>query len=755
MAEETALPLEQSPSRYIDKVALQTGEVLDEPIEPQHLLVSSHRDYHLVDIQARRFMSRIVGTTGDEDLARQRMKQVRERGYKASELLAKVLRRDPEAISKRLFGLKEKEYYFRYKKHPHTAEEIEVALARLRTDASAQFEAAKVEGRPAVRVLLTGGTGFVGKEILWQAAQDDKIAEVVILIRPKTIRDRKTKEVVKVLSPAERGASLLKQLWLERPDQQAKFRFIGGDVEQPRLGITDEDVQELERTITHVIHCAASVAFDDPYKASFSANVTGTLNALRFSLALQEAEDSPFVSHIGIETSYIHGRQVKNTAREDEIVFPRNFYNNYYELTKAMASIETERFMLAKGLRVMQLCPAIVIGESRAGNNRGDTKVVNAPVNVFGRAHEALKHPKGKFIERSSSAALARMACVFPGDPSAQINLIPVDRVVAGIIAALKKPEAIGERVHLATDTTVTSRQIQRTVEEEIGVKVKLAEPTLHRNVTLPVLTKVLTRFKQDRMANALNKLGSIFGGYSEWGQPVHEVGKDVSVLGLSSERPDATACFRMLCRHNRYVQEFTKVRDLDEIARREKVWWDFIVDLERAYGKPAGRISSAAFQAAVDEALDLETFERKGDAFIVGRREQEALGADARVLAAAPRFAIANVEKAASYFRDVLGFTIIGTLGEPTHFARVRRDGAVIHLGDPTGPCRTRRPRAKSGYHAYLAVDDVDALARELKGAGATIVEGPVERAYRQRELIIESLYGYRIAFGQDLSER
>jgi hypothetical protein len=83
--------------------------------------------------------------------------------------------------------------------------------------------------------------------------------------------------------------------------------------------------------------------------------------------------NSPFVAHLAIETSYIHGRQVRGVAPEGVIAFPRNFYNNYYELMKAIASIETDRLMLDEGLRVVQLCPAIVIGESRAGNNRGDT----------------------------------------------------------------------------------------------------------------------------------------------------------------------------------------------------------------------------------------------------------------------------------------------------------------------------------------------------------------------------------------------
>ena len=40
-----------------------------------------------------------------------------------------------------------------------------------------------------------------------------------------------------------------------------------------------------------------------------------------------------------------------------------------------MASIETDRALVEDGLRVTQLLPSIVIGHSRTGNNRGDTKV--------------------------------------------------------------------------------------------------------------------------------------------------------------------------------------------------------------------------------------------------------------------------------------------------------------------------------------------------------------------------------------------
>ncbi len=588
------------PSRYIEKVSLSTGEPLDEPIEPRQLLVHNHRDYHLVDVYARNMMSRVVRATGDEEEARQRMKRRRRLGHRTAKGLAKMIGSDdPDGLAKKLFGLKEREYYFRFRKAPHSEQEVRERLWELREAARDRYRE-MIEKGGGVRVLLTGGTGFVGKEILWQVAHDPEIREVVVLIRPKEIRDRKSGEVVETLSPSERGETLLDQLWLDTPDERAKFRFVAGDVEQPRLGLADDEVERLEGSLTHVIHCAASVAFDDPYEASFRANVLGTLNALRFSLRLQEAEGSPFVAHLGIETSYIHGRQTKDPSREDEVVFPRNFYNNYYELTKAMASIDTERFMLDKGLRVVQLCPAIVIGELATGNNRGDTKVVNAPVNVFGRAKEALTSTSGRWRDRSSAAAIARLACVFPGDPSAEINLIPVDRVVAGIVAALKRPKAVGHRIHLATDKRIRSEAIRDIVGEEIGVKVTLAEPTLHRNVTLPLLTKVLRRVRQERIGNALEKLGTIFGGYSEWGQPQHEVGKDVTVLGLAPQRPDSEHAFRMLCRHNRYVQDFGQVRDLDEISRRERLWREFLIELEYETGTEPGALSAEAFAAEV-----------------------------------------------------------------------------------------------------------------------------------------------------------
>jgi nucleoside-diphosphate-sugar epimerase len=598
------------PRNYIQKRDLASGELINDTIYAEQLLVRSHRDFHPADVSARFIMSRLMDLTGDEALVRGLMKQVRTLGHTSANVINHFIPFvDENDIATTVFGLKDRAYAFEFKETDLDPAEHESRLDCLRLTGEVQLEHALSEGNGGLRVLLTGGTGFLGQEIIAQAVTNPLIEEVVVLIRPKTIKDRKTGEVVRVISPAERGANLLSRLGITAAADRARFRFVAGDIEQKYFGIQPEELEQFTQTITHVIHCAASVDFDARYEECFLANVVGTRNALDFSMHLQWAENSPFVAHIGIETSYIHGRQTDSMARENTMVFPKNFYNNYYELTKAMGSLETERIMLNEGLRVVQLCPSIVIGDTRTGNNRGDMKVVNAPVNAFGRAHQALCDTEKSFDDRVIGWAIAQLACIFPGDSRALLNLVPVDRVAAGIIASLEKPESIGERVHLATDNFITAKQMRDICQDELGVSVRLAEPTLHRNVTLPVMTKVLTWCNQPKLATALEKLGTIFGSYSEWGQPFHEVGNDVRVLGLAANRPDTEKALRMLCRHNNYVQNFGQLRDLDELARRERVWSSFIEVVENEMGISAGGLSPETFTSILNRYLDLENF--------------------------------------------------------------------------------------------------------------------------------------------------
>ena len=597
-----------SPSRYIARVDRRSGRELPGPIEPDELLVHAHRDQHPVEVIAQFLGSRVLQLTGKERLVESTLRRLNALGAGAAEMAGAAVRNPAvEHLARKVMGVVSRDVSFKFREFTHLSEkEVRERVERLQREARALLRARG--RRPRLRVLLTGATGFLGKEILAQASEDRRIEEIVAVVRPETIRDHKTKEVLKVLTPAQRGALLLKRLHIAGAKAK-KFRFVAGDIEKPDLGIEPEELARLRPVLTHVVHCAASVSFDDTYENSFRANVLGCRNALAFSLAVQQTPGAAFVGHVAIETSYIHGRKRRSIAQENALVFPRHFYNNFYELTKAMASIETDRFLIDEGLRVTQLLPSIVIGDSRTGNNRGDTKVVNAPINAFGRAKEAVDRAEGEMGEKVRARLVALVALGFPGDETAELNLVPVDRVVSGILAALTVPEAIGNRIHLATDNRIRSADMVRVTREELGANVRLSDPTLYRNVTLPLVKATLTWLKEPKLANALEKLGTIFGAYGEWGQPIHGVGNDVRLLGLPIRRPNTEHAFRMLCRHNRYVQEFGRVRDADETARRERVWVSAIEAIEHRSGHEIGALPAADFQRLIDEEIDLRAF--------------------------------------------------------------------------------------------------------------------------------------------------
>jgi nucleoside-diphosphate-sugar epimerase len=600
--------LDSSPSRYIARVSRATGEELPGPIDPDELLVHAHRDKHPMEVAAQVAASRVLAFTGNEARVGDLLRRVNGIGTKLAEMAGLATGEEwVERTTRKLLGVRHRTAFFKFREPtPLSEKELRARIERLQAEAAAALRARG--RRPRLRVLLTGATGFLGKEILCQAAEDPRIEEVVAVVRAETVRDPKTKEVLKVLPPPQRGALLLQRLHITGA-RARKFRFLEGDIEKPDFGLEPARVAELQGQLTHVIHCAASVSFDDPYEVSYRANVLGCRHALAFSLGVQRAPQSRFVCHVAIETSYIHGRKRRSIAQENALVFPRHFYNNFYELTKAMASMETDRAMVEEGLRVAQLLPSIVIGHSCTGDNRGDTKVVNAPINAFGRAREAEEKAGRDLVARARAAAISLLASGFPGDATAELNLVPVDRVAAGIIAALTAPEAIGNRIHLATDNRIRSEEMIRITREELGVRVRLTDPTLHRTLTLPIARAVLTRLNEPRLAGAMEKLSTIFGGYSEWGQPVHDVGNDVRILGLPLRRPDTVHAVRMLCRHNKYVQEFGRVRDGDEVARRERLWDKALRAIELATGHEAGAIPAAEFRRLLQRHLELPAF--------------------------------------------------------------------------------------------------------------------------------------------------
>ncbi len=131
--------------------------------------------------------------------------------------------------------------------------------------------------------------------------------------------------------------------------------------------------------------------------------------------------------------------------------------------------------------------------------------------------------------------------------------------------------------------------------------------------------------------------------------------------------------------------------------------------------------------------------------------------------VAAVPGFTVPDLVQTAEYYRDVLGFQIAGYWdGEgvslvpetPPVFAIVRRDQVQVFF-NRADQSDVRTGRAEGAYDVYLRVVGIDALAEELRTRGADILDGPEDRIYGQRELVVKDCNGLILAFGEDTSQR
>src|SRR5262245_35396804 len=251
-------PFDPSPERYIARVSRASGEEVPGPIDPDELLVHHHRDNHPLEVAVSFLASRAVQITGREGAVGDGLRALNQVGSFVARSVGSVIGSETlERQAKRLMGVVDRNFHFRFREPTHLSErEVKQRVEKLQKDAAA---ALKKRGRqPKLHVLLTGATGFLGREILFQAASDRRIAQLVAVVRPETIRDPKTKEVLKVLTPQQRGALLLKRLHL-KPAQAKKYRFVEGDIEMPDQGIAADELEALCKSLTHVVHCAASV----------------------------------------------------------------------------------------------------------------------------------------------------------------------------------------------------------------------------------------------------------------------------------------------------------------------------------------------------------------------------------------------------------------------------------------------------------------------------------------------------------------
>lgn len=125
------------------------------------------------------------------------------------------------------------------------------------------------------------------------------------------------------------------------------------------------------------------------------------------------------------------------------------------------------------------------------------------------------------------------------------------------------------------------------------------------------------------------------------------------------------------------------------------------------------------------------------------------------RVIAGAPVFLVADVQKAADYYSEKLGFKYDKIWGDPPAFCMVWRNDQCVMLSQVRDKALVRPVSsvAPEVWDAYFWVNDIEAFHKEFTEKGAIVHhEKPFKKVYDVIEFNVSDLDGYIICFGEGL---
>ena len=272
----------------------------------------------------------------------------------------------------------------------------------------------KQEGGIAMAtILLTGATGTVGSCLAPLLVREGH--QVICVVRPKDGKSPKSR-IKEILGRENNGISVVK-----------------GDVTLPHAGISYSERQRLRGRIDEVVHCAASIKFDDVLVEEITrVNVGGTTVVLELARELRISE----FHHIS--TAYIAG---------DADYFGESDFDlgqtcrNVYERTKREAEGLVRGWQHGK-YSIYRL--GIVVGESKTGYTSSFTGYYR-PFASFWFLRQGLNRRVGAEPERYKAEGIAfdaggilTLPLCLNCSPVSTLNLVPRDwaaRILADLIA--------------------------------------------------------------------------------------------------------------------------------------------------------------------------------------------------------------------------------------------------------------------------------------------------------------------------------
>jgi nucleoside-diphosphate-sugar epimerase len=290
--------------------------------------------------------------------------------------------------------------------------------------------------------VVTGGTGFIGSAIILELLRQTDV-EIISIVRSgtRTAEDR----LYNALEKAGRAYD-----YDERFLQAAKKRchVIVGDVTAPFCGVTGT----LPMQVDQFWHCAASLQYEDRYKAEiYATNLDGANNALNLAQRLNVRDCFNYIS-----TAYVAGWR---TGVIPEQIMAENWTNNHYEASKVEAETSVAH---TRELRTRILRPSVVIGHSQT------FAAANSFSGMYGFMRKLLQF-KGA-MSRVQEGLLSRETIQMRVDPEALLNLIPID-TVASLAVQIAFSASQETFFHLTNPIPPTTSEFLRLLFQELNIK--------------------------------------------------------------------------------------------------------------------------------------------------------------------------------------------------------------------------------------------------------------------------------------------
>ncbi|HET7052773.1 MAG TPA: SDR family oxidoreductase [Solirubrobacterales bacterium] len=258
---------------------------------------------------------------------------------------------------------------------------------------------------------VTGATGFIGRNLVARLLQRE--GTIYALVRA-----------------GSRGR--LEELRTAWGADGARVVPIAGDLAQPALGVSEEDLLTLRGAVDHFFHLAAIYDMVAGAEAQEVANVEGTRHAVELAGAI-DAGCFHQVSSIAAAGLY------RGTWTEDMFDEAEDLDTHPYFRTKH----ESERVVREECKRPWRVYrPGIVVGDSRTG----EIDKVDGPYYMF------------KLLQQARRVLPAWLPTV--GIEGGEINIVPVDYVAAAIDHIAHKPGLDGQAFSLTDPKPKTAGEV-------------------------------------------------------------------------------------------------------------------------------------------------------------------------------------------------------------------------------------------------------------------------------------------------------